>query len=256
MKGPNLRVAVLLPVMLWLAGASAQPLRADSPITINGLACPSDNVIPLDPASGSIDLADNQDANTTYVLLPGAFTLTRPTRVNGKGSVVCYMGNGTTREDVVVDLPSNFSGRFLVDGGTLGLKGMVVDGSAGQMTVPSGYNLVDVVAGGSLTASAVTFQNIRAEMTISLVQSAHVTCTKTRFRALSMVLAVLRCDDSILQLQEVSGCSPGCVACCHVTYAVQHWWSDCRTAGFARTPCYWSSTNLIPCATAPKCSLH
>lgn len=100
---PAAVLLLLLPVVQLLleapAAVSAQPQRADAPIIIIDLACPTDNVITLEPSS---DLFLNRQPNTTYLLRPGPYTASLPVDVGGDGAVVCYVGLGSAREDVVV----------------------------------------------------------------------------------------------------------------------------------------------------------
>lgn len=199
-NGARLVAAVLLPaVLLLVAGVSAQPQRADAPIMINDLACPA-NIITLE--SGS-DLKDYQAVNTTVVLQPGNYSMTDAVQVVEANAVVCYVGNGTTREDVTV-FQTQASGSFRATGtGTLGLKGLVLSGPVGGALFSGGA--IDAQSGGSLSVEDVTLQEIRRAFPILLLEPRDITFSNTRFQGVSGSQGVLGCggSSSNLRMHEV-----------------------------------------------------
>jgi hypothetical protein len=134
----------------------------------------------------------------TYLLGRGAYNLTGFIDLNGATDAVCYVGTGTAREDVVVNLVGD--GAFtLFNDASLGLKGLVVDGSSSS----GNSNAFDVLDSGWLSAIDVTLQNINAFAPV-LIDSAKVTFSNTWFKALTGGFSVLQCQfGGVLTLREV-----------------------------------------------------
>lgn len=142
-NGARLVAAVLLPAVLLLAaGMSAQPQRADPAITINDLACPSTTTTIATEVHPN--LGQYQTPDTTYLLRPGVYDWSDVFATRSPGSVVCYLGTGTTSDQVTIQLSN--TGFFQVAGDTLGFKGLVLTGTpeAAAIDVSNSRELPDL----------------------------------------------------------------------------------------------------------------
>jgi hypothetical protein len=201
-------VAVLL--LLLAAAASAQ-----SPVMINDLECPANEVsLPTSTPENMVDLFNYQQPNTTYILQPGDHDLSAYTRVS-KSSTLCYVANETAVREVVV----NLSGLLFVDGGTLGLKGLVVDGSE-STTLPT----IEALS-ASLSVEDTTFQSIiaGAEYAAMNFQATNIKFSRTTFRGLNGLNGLYGYSGS-LQLHEVRHCTTTVAWSCqmHTMHVMSH----------------------------------
>lgn len=137
------------------------------PPLVNGVQCPDNNIITLDPSQGVVNLFDFQAPDTTYLLKPGTFSLTAPIQVTGN-SGLCYVQMGVgdrtvTRTSVVIS-PSS-TGTFRVEAGsTLGLRSLTIQGSSGVALTTENVLSID---GRTLLMQDVALRNLQSASLIT-----------------------------------------------------------------------------------------
>lgn len=147
------RVWVLCLLLLLVAWLHVQSARTGA-LAINGLACPG-TVVDL---NATVDLHTTVQPGTTYSLAPGVYTVSGTVRA----SFCCFIGNGTSRSDVVIRPPNGaaFVALFVADASAnpsslaLGVQHLTIDG-LGIMGAMALYN----PDGPALSAEDTTIQN-------------------------------------------------------------------------------------------------